>query len=75
VMPGMEEQLKLVAQLGEHSQKHSGPLELVVPFMLYNLSAEDRDDFSRAMPAEVTQKLVPVVWKEKWEPMRPFFLA
>jgi hypothetical protein len=31
--------------------------------------------FSQGMPAEVVQYLVPVVWKEKWEPMQPYLLA
>ena len=70
----VEEQLRLVKQFSEHGQKHAVPPYLTVPFMLYNLSAEDRKVFSQAVPAEVTQNLVPVVWKDKWETMKPFFL-
>ncbi len=55
--------------------KHSGPDYLVVPFLLYNLSPEDRATMSAEMPPVVTQQLVPVVWKEKWQPMSPFLLG
>jgi hemerythrin-like domain-containing protein len=69
-----EEQLRLVKLWSEHSAKHSDPPYLTVPFMLYNLPPEVRQIFAAGMPAEVTQNLVPVVWKEKWESMIPFLL-
>ena len=71
----VEEQLRLVRLFGEHGQKNAVPPYLTVPFMLYNLDVDDRKVFSMGMPAEVLQNLVPVVWKEKWESMTPFFLA
>jgi hemerythrin-like domain-containing protein len=73
VLP-VEEQVKLVQLAGEHSQQHSGPPYLAVPFLLYNLDKEERAVFARAMPAEVTDHLVPVVWKEQWASMAPFLL-
>jgi hemerythrin-like domain-containing protein len=69
-----EEQLRLVKLWSEHSAKHSDPPYLTIPFMLYNLPLEVRQVFGAGMPAEVTQNLVPVVWKEKWESMIPFLL-
>jgi hypothetical protein len=66
------ERLALAAM--KHSQEHSGPDYLVVPFLLHNLPPDRRAIFARGMPPVVTQQLVPVVWKEKWEPMRPFLL-
>jgi hemerythrin-like domain-containing protein len=71
----VEEQLRLVRQFAEHGTKIAVPHFLTVPFLLFNLPREDRQVFSKDMPAEVLQHLVPVVWKEKWESMRPFFLA
>jgi hemerythrin-like domain-containing protein len=71
----VNEQVRLVQQFAQHSQQHGGPDYLVVPFMLYNLSPDDRAAFSQAMPPIVTQQLVPIVWKEKWEPMVPFLLV
>ncbi len=59
----------------EHSQQHSGPDYLVVPFLLHNLPPDRRAIFARLMPPVVTQHLLPVVWKDKWEPMRPFLLS
>jgi len=71
----VEEQLRLVRLFAEHGQKLAVPPYLTVPFMLYNLPVEERKVFSRGMPAEVIQNLVPVVWKEKWESMAPFLLT
>jgi hemerythrin-like domain-containing protein len=71
----LDEQLKLTKLAAEHGMKHSGPDYLAVPFILYNLSPEDRAAMSEQMPPIVTQQLVPVAWKEKWEPMSPFFLG
>ena len=69
-----EEHLRLCGLFGEHGRKHAGPDYLVVPFLLYNLPGEKRAAFARTMPPVVTQQLIPVVWKEKWEPMKPFLL-
>ena len=71
----VEEQLRLVRLFAEHSQKLAIPHYLTFPFMLYNLPEEDRKVFSQGMPAEVLQNLIPVVWKEKWESMKPYLLA
>jgi hemerythrin-like domain-containing protein len=70
-----DEQLRLIKLATEHNMKNSGPDYLVVPFVLYNLSPEDRATISEGMPPIVTQQLVPVAWKEKWEPMSPFLLG
>jgi hypothetical protein len=70
----VEEQLRLVKQWTEHGVAHIGSPFLTVPFMLYNLTPEVREAFAAGMPKEVTQNLVPVVWKEKWESMTPFLL-
>lgn len=61
----IEEHISLGKMFAEHNQEHSGPDYLVVPFLLYNLSAEDRAIMSQVMPPIVTQQLVPIAWKEK----------
>jgi hemerythrin-like domain-containing protein len=70
-----DEQIKLGEMFAQHAQEHSGPDYLVVPFLLHNLSAEERAIFSQGMPPMVTQQLVPIVWKDKWAPMTPFLIA
>ena len=70
-----EEHIRLGKMFAEHNQEHAGPDYLVVPFMLYNLPAEDRAIMSQAMPPIVIQQLVPVAWREKWAPMSPFLLS
>jgi hypothetical protein len=58
----------------KHSQQHAGPDHLVVPFLLHNLPQDRRLYFARLMPTVVTRLLVPIVWKKKWAPMRPYLM-
>lgn len=69
-----DEQALLLTQFAEFNQKHSEPDYLVVPFTLFNLAPEDRDIVSKMMPPDVTQRLIPLAWKEKWQSMAPFLL-
>ena len=62
---------------GEYSQflgEHATPPFLVVPFVLYNLSPEDRTIMAHGFPEMVTKKLVPIDWKDEWASMQPFLL-
>jgi hemerythrin-like domain-containing protein len=68
----VEEQLRLVRLFAEYDLKNAVPHFLTVPFMLYNLPVENRKVFSEGMPVEVVQNLVPIVWKAKWESMKPY---
>jgi hemerythrin-like domain-containing protein len=70
-----DEQAGLVAKMAAHSQQHTGPDYLVVPFLLYNLDGDERRAMSALFPPVVTEQLVPVVWQEKWSPMKPFLLG
>lgn len=70
-----EEHIRLGKLFAEHSQKHTRPGHLVVPFLLYNLVPEERAIFARTMPFLLTRLLVPVVWKTRWSSMRPFLLS
>jgi hypothetical protein len=71
--PAENEQLG--RQLAEHGQAHSQPGELLMPFVVYNLSGEDRAEFIKLLPPVMTQQLIPVVWKAAWAPMTPFLFA
>lgn len=64
----------LARAAGQHSRQHAGPDHLVVPFLLHNLPPERRAALARFMPPVVTRLLVPIVWRRKWAPMRPFLL-
>jgi hypothetical protein len=68
------ETIDLAQKAGAHSQEHSQPAPLTIPFLLYNLEGADRAYMMATMPPEVTQQLVPVVWKDEWAPMQPFLL-
>ena len=70
----VDEHIQLEQEMGEHAQKHSAPDYLIIPFMLYNMTPADRAVQIAGMPAIVTQQLVPIAWKDKWAPMKPFLL-
>jgi hypothetical protein len=65
---------RLARAAGEHGRQHAGPDHLIVPFLLYNLPPDRRAQFGRFMPPVVTRLLLPIVWRRKWAPMRPFLL-
>jgi Hemerythrin HHE cation binding domain len=69
-----EENLQLGQKIAESSQKHLHAIEVEIPFILYNLDPEDRAVMTKAMPPVVTKQLVPLVWRTKWAPMKPFLL-
>jgi hemerythrin-like domain-containing protein len=70
----IEEEQELNMLIAKYTQEHGDPPELAVPFMLYNLSAQDRALMARDFPPEVVNQLVPGPWKEKWGRMQPFLL-
>lgn len=68
------EHIDMAQKASAHSSQHAQPAPLSVPFLLYNLEGEDRAHFFRVMPPELTQQLVPIVWKDEWAAMKPFLL-
>jgi len=69
------EQADLSQAISKFSMKHNSPNYLILPFILYNLSEEDRKKMMSSMPKVIIQILVSVVWKNKWESMKPFLLT
>ncbi len=69
-----EEQDRMNTEFAQHSANHSGPDYLVLPFMLYNLTPDDRTEMIRLLPPIVTQQLIPIAWKEQWKSVQPFLL-
>jgi len=68
-----EEQIKLLQDTSAHAMEQGNPA-LMVPFLLYNLNPEDRKRFASNLPPELTQTLVPIVWKPQLAPMLPYML-
>ena len=68
------EHARLNGVFSEFEQAHGKPDYLVVPFVLHNLSDDDRATMSLLFPPIVSEQLVPVEWREKWAPMEPYLL-
>ena len=70
-----KEQIELSDKLGKHGQSMSNPATLILPFLIYNLEGKDREVFTRDMPWILKKFIVPVLWKKKWQKMKPFLLT
>ena len=70
----IEETIDMAQKASAHSQEHTQPASLAIPFLLYNLEGEDRAYMMAVMPPEITQQLVPIVWKDEWAPKKPILL-
>ena len=70
----LEEMIRLQKEDKKFFQEHTGPAYLVMPFVLYNLSPEDRAILTQGSPEIVTKQLLSIDWKDKWTPMQPFLL-
>ena len=68
------DQVRLSVEFGKHSQAHAKPPSLMLPFILFNLNAEDRAVMAAPLPSVVRKVLIPFVWKNKWGAMKPFLL-
>jgi hemerythrin-like domain-containing protein len=63
-----------LASMGQHRPAGAAPDPVALPFILYNLSPEDRAIMAKNLPPVITQELVPGPWREQWAPMKPFLL-
>jgi hemerythrin-like domain-containing protein len=70
----LEETNRLREEYSQFFEEHAEPASLVMPFVLYNLSPEDRAIMTQGFPEIVTKQLVPVDWKDEWISMQPFLL-
>tara|TARA_A100001011_G_C14256693_1_gene820389 strand:+ start:717 stop:1457 length:741 start_codon:yes stop_codon:yes gene_type:complete len=70
-----KEQIELNDKLSKHGRDMSEPANLILPFLIYNLEGSDRDTFTDDMPWILKNFVVPIIWKSKWEKMKPFLLA
>ena len=70
----MQQQEDLAVRAEEHGRKNAGPGPLALPFLIYNLEGTYREAFLMRLPWMVRRVLVPIIWKGKWAPMRPFLL-
>jgi hypothetical protein len=71
----MENRIRIGKASSNYAKFHSSPVSLMMPFLLYNLEQADREAMGRMMPGLFTKFLVPIVWRRRWEPMRPFLLT
>ena len=74
-MLSSKEQIELGEKVGEHGRSMSKPATLILPFIIYNLEGNDREEFTSDMPWILKKFIVPVIWKKKWQKMKPFLLT
>lgn len=70
----LEETNRLRTEYTQFFEEHAQPASLVMPFILYNLSRDDRSVLTQQLPETVTKKLVETDWKDEWTSMKPFLL-
>jgi hemerythrin-like domain-containing protein len=70
----LREMIRLKKEDKEFFQEHTGPAYLVMPFVLYNLSPDDRAILTQGSQDIVTKQLLSIDWKDRWTPMKPFLL-
>ena len=71
----MTDRVRIGKAAARYAQLHSFPIALMLPFMLYNLQDQDRATMSQTVPGFMTKFFVPVLWRKRWEPMRPYLLV
>jgi hemerythrin-like domain-containing protein len=70
----LDETNRLREEFSQFFMEHAEPAHVIVPFMMYNLSSEDRAILAQEFPEKVTKQLFSVDWKDEWAPMQPFLL-
>jgi len=68
----LQEQQSVIEKLSKHGRQNSGPAPLVLPFVIYSLEGAEREELTGPLPWIIRKVLVPVIWKKKWEAMKPF---
>ncbi len=70
-----DEQRLLSASMSKYSQEHTDPAYWIVPFVLYNLTTQDRAIMAAYLPPVVLSELIPKVWADQWAAMKPLLLV
>jgi len=73
-MVGSEALAAWLGSMAQHRPEGAAPDAVTVPFVLYNLSPEDRAIMAKNMPPVITQELVPGPWRAQWSPMASFLV-
>ncbi|MEJ5312139.1 MAG: hemerythrin domain-containing protein [Anaerolineae bacterium] len=71
----MADRVRIGKAASRYAQRHSNPIPLMLPFMLYNLAEQDRATLAQTMPGFLPRFFVPVLWRKRWAPMRPYLLV
>jgi hemerythrin-like domain-containing protein len=67
-----EEEQQIALRVGQHMAENAKPDYLVIPFLFYNLSSQDRKMMQPFLPPNITSLLT--TWKDNWAAMKPFFI-
>lgn len=69
-----EEEIRLTHLFAQEAGKHIHPDYLLIPFILYNLSPENRAVMSQVFPPFLIEKVASSDWQSQWKPMSPFLI-
>ena len=70
-----EETIRLLEIYREFIMERYTPDYLVIPFQFYSLPPAERQIWAQGFPEILTQKLIPIEWKDKWLPMASFLYS
>ena len=70
----MAERVRVGKMLSLEAQKHLRPLSRMVPFLLYNMTGEDRAIMAKGLLGLVGGLSVRLLWRRNWKAMSPFLL-
>ncbi|MCA9544584.1 MAG: hypothetical protein KC613_09340, partial [Myxococcales bacterium] len=70
-----EDDQAMAKRIDKHGRAHAGSGAVMLPFILFNLTGADREDFEGRLPWILTGMLIPKMWKRKWGPMAPFLVV
>ncbi len=69
-----EDDARLDEESGQHAMQNIKLPHLVMPFLLYSLDPERRAAFAARFPEPLVKQVIPIDWKDKWAPMKPWLL-
>lgn len=65
---------RIAKKVSRHGRSHAKPGSLILPFIIFNLPLKERQEFKKQLPGIVTGFMIPLLWKKRWQNMKPYLL-